>query len=65
VEGIRTGVLEAAPGARVLVLDGPPVVGAALLALDELGGRPSAVSRLRASLTNDRLTRYQDDEEEA
>jgi N-acetylglucosamine kinase-like BadF-type ATPase len=65
VDAIRSGVLEAAPQARVLVLEGPPLVGAALLALDELGGRRSALSRLRASLTNDRLTRYQVDEEEA
>lgn len=65
VDAVRDGVVETAPRARVSVLEGPPLVGAAMLALDELSARRAASSRLRASLTNDRLTRYEGDEEEA
>ena len=38
-----------APAARVVVLRDPPVVGAALAALDELGAPPEALDRLRSS----------------
>lgn len=35
------------PGAEVRVIDGPPVLGAALLGLDYLGAPPDAAARLR------------------
>jgi N-acetylglucosamine kinase-like BadF-type ATPase len=38
------------PGARVQVVDSPPVVGAALLGLDALGALPSAEGRIRHGL---------------
>ncbi|HEX6983818.1 MAG TPA: hypothetical protein VF170_00510, partial [Planctomycetaceae bacterium] len=47
------GIGEAVPGARVLRLAAPPVVGAALIGLDELAGgavAPRAEARLRAAL---------------
>jgi N-acetylglucosamine kinase-like BadF-type ATPase len=39
-----------APGARVQVVDSPPLVGAALLGLDALGVTPSAELRVRRGL---------------
>jgi N-acetylglucosamine kinase-like BadF-type ATPase len=39
-----------APRARVRLVDSPPIVGAALLALDGLGSDPEAKSRLRSDL---------------
>ena len=48
--GIRAGVLEAVPAARIVTLDAPPVLGAALLALDRLQAPPQAGERLRAHL---------------
>ena len=53
---IREGLREVAPRARVHVLTTPPVVGAALLALDRLGGGADATRRVRAALTHDRLS---------
>jgi hypothetical protein len=38
-----------APGARTRVVPAPPVVGAALLALDRVGATPEAQARLRSS----------------
>ena len=55
-ERIRAGVVRAvAPNARVAVLDGPPVVGAALLGLDHAGARDGAAARLREQLTAARM----------
>ena len=55
VTRIRAGVCETAPNARVAVLDGPPVVGAALLGLDHAGARDGAAARLRGQLTAARM----------
>jgi N-acetylglucosamine kinase-like BadF-type ATPase len=52
---VREGVLAAAPKARVIVLTDPPVVGAALLGLDEAGAGPRAAARVRRTLTAERL----------
>jgi N-acetylglucosamine kinase-like BadF-type ATPase len=49
-ERVVAGALAQAPLARISVLDSPPAVGAALLALDALGAGPNAESRLRATL---------------
>jgi hypothetical protein len=55
----RNAVLEAAierdlatraPGARVVVAEGAPVIGAALMALDMLGAADGAEQRLRHEL---------------
>ena len=50
VETIACGVREHAPGARVLVAPSEPIVGAALLGFDALGGDPGAAARARAEL---------------
>ncbi len=55
---IEAGVRAAAPGARLVRLRVPPVVGAALIGLDRVlgGGTPPEVeARLRAELTDGRL----------
>jgi N-acetylglucosamine kinase-like BadF-type ATPase len=48
VEGIAARLTAAAPQSRMRIIDVPPVVGAALLALDHVGADPSAEDRLRA-----------------
>jgi N-acetylglucosamine kinase-like BadF-type ATPase len=50
VEVIARGVHEVAPAARVVVSPSEPIVGAALLGLDELGADATAVTRARAEL---------------
>lgn len=55
-EQIREGLARVAPRARVVVLTAPPVVGAALLALDRAGAPRAASRRVRATLTHERLT---------
>jgi N-acetylglucosamine kinase-like BadF-type ATPase len=57
VERIRAGVGAVAPHARVGVLDGPPVIGAALLGLDHAGAREGAAKRVREQLTAGRIRR--------
>jgi N-acetylglucosamine kinase-like BadF-type ATPase len=57
VERIRAGVAAVAPHARVAVLGGPPVVGAALLGLDHAGAREGAARRVREQLTASRIRR--------
>jgi N-acetylglucosamine kinase-like BadF-type ATPase len=56
---IRTRIQAVAPAARIVPLTAPPVVGAALLGLDRLelsaGERSAAETRLRATLTFERL----------
>jgi N-acetylglucosamine kinase-like BadF-type ATPase len=47
---VRAGIQRQAPGARVLVVDCEPIVGAGLLALTEAGAPPEAAARLRAAL---------------
>src|SRR6266566_530299 len=56
LERIEAGVRAFAPDATVLVLDAPPVVGAALIGLDSIGARGAAYRRVRESLTHERLT---------
>jgi N-acetylglucosamine kinase-like BadF-type ATPase len=55
-ERIRTGIRKVAPRAIMRRLDVPPVVGAALLGLDEIGAPASAGAPLRRALTHARLT---------
>jgi N-acetylglucosamine kinase-like BadF-type ATPase len=55
LERIGAGVRELAPRARLTQVTAPPVLGAALLGLDELGPPPGAAERLRATLTAERL----------
>ncbi|MGE5225260.1 MAG: N-acetylglucosamine kinase [Planctomycetaceae bacterium] len=45
-----------APSARVVRLTAPPVVGAAMLGLDVVGGPRAAHARARATLTHERLS---------
>ena len=52
---IGDGVEAGAPGARVIALDAPPVLGAALLALDLAGADATAATAVRDSLTDARL----------
>ncbi|MEV4704763.1 BadF/BadG/BcrA/BcrD ATPase family protein [Actinoplanes sp. NPDC049316] len=47
---VVAGAHAQAPLAEISVLDAPPAVGAALLALDELGHHPGAEERLRATM---------------
>jgi N-acetylglucosamine kinase-like BadF-type ATPase len=50
IGAIETGVKEIAPAATVHVTGSPPVIGAALLGLDELEAGPEAQERLRREL---------------
>lgn len=50
IETIARGIREVAPNARVLVAASEPIVGAALLGLDDLGAQPDAKARTRAEL---------------
>jgi len=49
MDGITRQLTEAAPRAQVRVIDVPPVVGAALLGLDQVAAPPAADARLRAA----------------
>jgi len=51
VEQITTGICQVAPAAVIMQLEAPPVLGAALIGLDELGASEAARTRLRKSLT--------------
>jgi N-acetylglucosamine kinase-like BadF-type ATPase len=50
IDAVSDGVSEFAPEATVTAIDAHPIVGAALLALDELGSQPAAKERIRQSL---------------
>jgi 6-phospho-beta-glucosidase len=50
IERIERGVHEVAPAAAVVVSHTGPIVGAALLGIDELGSGPDAAARVRAEL---------------
>ena len=50
IDGVTEGVLAVAPRANVIVASSPPVVGAALLALDQIGADDAAKARARAEL---------------
>jgi N-acetylglucosamine kinase-like BadF-type ATPase len=50
VDGVAEGVLAVAPHANLCVVSSPPVVGAALLALDQVGADAAAKARAREEL---------------
>src|SRR6266566_4157243 len=52
---ITAGVRRQAPQAQILHLEAPPVLGAALIGLDELDATAGARARLRSKLTHKRL----------
>ena len=51
LDAIAQGLHDVAPAASVHATDSPPIVGAALLGLDELGAPPEAHDRLRRELS--------------
>ncbi len=53
---VRAGLADAAPHARVVIVAAPPVVGAALLGLDQLPGRSPAAARSAARNVHKSLT---------
>jgi N-acetylglucosamine kinase-like BadF-type ATPase len=55
---IDRGIWSVAPTANVHVLKDPPVIGAALLGLDNLGSPKAAQTRARHSLTHERLSAH-------
>jgi N-acetylglucosamine kinase-like BadF-type ATPase len=57
MDRIRGGILAVAPRARIVVLSSPPVVGAALMGLDQLRASSEAKERVRDSLTDGRVLR--------
>jgi hypothetical protein len=50
LSAVASGLADVAPAATVKVTSSPPVVGAALLGLDELGAAPDAQKRARREL---------------
>jgi N-acetylglucosamine kinase-like BadF-type ATPase len=50
LDGVRHGLAERAPHTLAIIVDDPPIVGAAILALEATGAEPDAVSRARAGL---------------
>jgi len=56
LERIDSGIHAVAPDAIVRVLDVPPVVGAAVIGLEQLGASEAARRKVRAALTEDRMT---------
>ena len=56
IGGVRDGLAQVAPVATVHVTRSPPIVGAALLGLDEIGADGDAQARVRREL-DERLTR--------
>ena len=52
---VESGILGVAANANVLTLRPPPVLGAALIGLDEIGTSGRAASRLRAALDDSRI----------
>ena len=54
-ERMQRGIQEVAPRARVVRLEAPPVVGAALMGLDRLGAGGAAEARVREAITHERL----------
>jgi N-acetylglucosamine kinase-like BadF-type ATPase len=56
LERIEAGIHAVAPEASIRILDVPPVVGAAVIGLEHLGATRGAYRRVRASLTQQRLT---------
>jgi N-acetylglucosamine kinase-like BadF-type ATPase len=60
VDRIRSGINGIAPRARVYALQAPPVLGAALIGLDELGATREASHRLRRSVNHSTVARSED-----
>lgn len=56
LDRIREGIQAVAPHAEVSQLEAPPVLGAALIGLDEIKGTAEARTRLRGALTHRRLS---------
>ncbi len=57
LEGVERRIREVAPSARLIVVDAPPVLGAALLGLDALGGGRAelqAARRIRLALASEK-----------
>jgi hypothetical protein len=52
ISAVASGLHDVAPAAIVKATSSPPVVGAALLGLDELEAGPEAQRRAREELTN-------------
>ncbi|WP_040424806.1 N-acetylglucosamine kinase [Agromyces subbeticus] len=50
IAGITSGLAEVAPEARIEILDSPPIVGAALLALGHAGASGEALDRARTEV---------------
>jgi N-acetylglucosamine kinase-like BadF-type ATPase len=50
LEGISAGLLSDAPHAHVVIVDAPPLLGAALLALESAGASRSALDRVRREI---------------
>ena len=50
LEAIDRGLRGVGPGLSARVTDSPPIVGAALLGLDAVGGDSDAATRIRAEL---------------
>jgi N-acetylglucosamine kinase-like BadF-type ATPase len=57
LDGVRHGLAERAPHTVAIIVDDPPIVGAAILALEATGAEPDAVSRARAGLETSGLPR--------
>ena len=55
VDGVREGIRELAPRARVVVCRDRPVVGAAIAGLEMVGSDPVAAARVRAMLDDSRI----------
>jgi N-acetylglucosamine kinase-like BadF-type ATPase len=53
---IQAGIASVAPKAVIRRLEAPPVLGAALIGLDEVGAKKGARARLRSTLTHSRLS---------
>jgi len=54
---IRGGLRAVAPASEIRILTAPPLIGAALLGLDEIGAGAAAQGRARRALTHRRLSR--------
>jgi N-acetylglucosamine kinase-like BadF-type ATPase len=57
LDRIELGLLAIAPGATVRPIDGPPVLGSALIGLDSLGAPEEAAARTREMLTPESIVR--------
>jgi len=54
LDAVDAKLAQLAPQAHVIIVDDPPVLGAALLAFDELGAAPDVLARVRTALSNGR-----------